>query len=136
MERVIKFRAWDIITKSMYQVRDIDFLANGEINSIRLVVGIQTSEDDIDFDFPIRRDGEYELMQFTGLLDNNGVEIYEGDIVKTGTDKTMVVCWSERHASFVIEREGWMFRHYFGEAFESNECEVIGNIYENPNLIK
>jgi len=81
------------------------------------------------------RDDKRILMQYTGLKDKNGKEIFDGDIVKTATDKNMVVGWSERFASFVIKREGWMFQHWFGEAFESTDCEIIGNIHENPELL-
>lgn len=73
--------------------------------------------------------------QFTGLLDKNGKEIYEGDIINTVTGKPMVIGWSKRFASFTIERDGWAFKHFFGEAMESNDIEVIGNIFENPNLL-
>jgi uncharacterized phage protein (TIGR01671 family) len=74
-------------------------------------------------------------MQFTGLLDKNGKEIYEADIIKTTTDKLMAITWSERFASFCIERDGWAFQHWFGEAMEANECEIIGNIHESPELL-
>ena len=119
MKREIKFRAW---------IPNTGWLAEG------FSIAMDGTEwyDDNGHSWPVC---DLEVMQFTGLQDKNGKEIYEGDIVTTGTDKAMIVGWSERHASFVIERDGWMFGHYFGEAFESNECEVIGNIYENPELL-
>lgn len=74
---------------------------------------------------------ENTLGQYTGLKDKNGKEIYEGDILK-GTfygfpiiehDYVFSVYWDERHKSFMTDY------------FEPTECEVIGNIYENPELI-
>jgi len=129
MKREIKFRAWDNINKSMYNVRDIDFLANAEINSIRLVVCVQTSDDDIDFDFPIRRKGEYELMQFTGLKDNNGKEIYDGDILTGGFT---VVYYNGAFGFWAKENSVPNFFMLY-RYLRSNK--VIGNIYENPELL-
>jgi len=77
-----------------------------------------------------------ELMQFTGLRDKNGNEIYEGDILKTATFKPMAVHWISKFASFCINSNGWSFSHYFGEGCDPEDCEIIGNIWENPELLE
>ena len=76
-----------------------------------------------------------EFQQFTGLRDKNGNEIYSGDILKDGEGKNMVVGWSEKFASFVLNRKGWVFSHWFGESCNPEYCEVVGNIHENLELL-
>jgi len=74
------------------------------------------------------------LMQFTGLLDKNGKEIYEGDVVRDFDGNVGVVEWV---------KDGWNVSGFWsssqdepGRAFSENaEFEIIGNIYENPELL-
>ena len=73
------------------------------------------------------------LCQYTGLLDKNGNKIWENDIVRSGIN--LVVTWNEKFASWCITKKGWAYNHFFGEAVEAQDCAVIGNIFDNPELL-
>lgn len=73
------------------------------------------------------------IMQWTQLKDKNGKEIYEGDIVYViCEDENAVIEWEEDSAKFSIKFDDWIadFDCYYGK-----DLEVIGNIYENPELL-
>lgn len=85
----------------------------------------------------------FELMQFTGLLDKNGKEIYEGDILLRKDmrgrlffheDKACFYAWWRYHKPKKDDRTD----EFSGGGFdkeEASESEVIGNIYSNPELL-
>lgn len=74
--------------------------------------------------------------QFTGLLDKNGKEIYEGDIIK-GFDITIEVWYSEDRACFMAEmKEPQNDMVDILGGYDTARMEIIGNIYDNPELIK
>lgn len=86
------------------------------------------------------------LMQFTGLFDKNGIEIFDGDVVKAGEakDRTFNLKFVSRKFGFHCVHSNGV-DYYLGEnteedysaLFESLEVfEVIGNIYENPELLE
>lgn len=101
---------------------------------------------------------KYEIMQFTGLKDSKGKEIYEGDIVSWKAEGAIgewlvgIVKWEEDR--FIVERvnsplwvyegitcrsyaiKGEFYAEYRIPSFEWDELEIIGNIYENPELLK
>ncbi len=118
--RTIKFRAWDITNKVMIDKPYLHFV-DGE--SFYLAKQGEKTRSDL----------EFELMQFTGLKDKNGKEIYSGDYLKQ-EGLEVEVKWSEFDAGFIFEDDSGS--HMNVTSGNSYVWEVIGNIYEDKKLLK
>ena len=140
--REIKFRAWDKNKKYMFEVIGISWFANH--SSIWQVSGYDILE-------PI---DNVDIMQFTGLLDKNGREIFEGDIVDYVNEKEMIgrvcnmndpnpdrkiVAWYQDECKFDfnnIDNTKQMGGFTFCESNLTKYFEVIGNLYKSPELLE
>ena len=77
-------------------------------------------------------DGTWEYMQFTGLKDKNGKEVFEGDVVKTATGEIAQVSWDDFFVGFTLKT----ISKWNPKSVWNDQVEIIGNVYENPELIE
>ena len=122
MTREIKFRAWDKITKQWHYW------------------GLNVSETGAYFTAPPH--SQLEHCQYTGLKDKNGKEIYEGDIFdciyySDGCNHKNEVMWVNQTARFHLKGHGGCQQKFVAQGvFDMTRKAIIGNIYENPELLK
>jgi len=132
--RKIKFRCWNKRKNKMQKCMDITWLNDPEL--LRINIGkneIKCLED------------EFVLMQFVGIKDNNGRDIYEGDICKRSYGRVRVIeyykgcfgwwLWNTKKKN---HKENEFVLLFGGNRFarEPEKFEVLGNIYENTELLK
>jgi uncharacterized phage protein (TIGR01671 family) len=115
MNRPIKFRVWD--KRETKGMSTQNMLYDAQLHHLW--------QDFVDYP------GSYELMQYTGLTDKNGKEIYEGDIIH--------LKFGELNANLVVKWDKYMGLKYHNGGWTSlvhveTHGEVIGNIFENPEL--
>ena len=128
-----KFRAWMKSLKWMCDVTNISFDSKF-VDICQQGDTERYTEMSVEFD-------EITLMQSTGLFDKNGKEIFEGDILACKTDDEVInlnVFWDEEHALFMFESKKYNEQEPLAELVENNTYpfEIIGNVYENPELLE
>lgn len=115
MSRPIKFRAWHKSRKAFM------YFELSELNDSMITK--------VDNGWYLE---DCDLMQFTGLLDKNDKEVFEGDIVDSnyaGKPKRRVVKWASMDNEYGVRGYGFILYD------DASEVKVIGNIYEYPNLL-
>jgi hypothetical protein len=116
--RLIKFRVWD----GEKMVCPVAVLPGYTYCGLTETLDFDTMKGTV-----VLLDKTPPIMQFTGLLDKTGKEIWEGDIVKDSFG---------HFTKEVVEMTPYFFHEYIEYGLENATIEVIGNIYENPELLK
>lgn len=135
--REIKFRAWDVVLKKMLPIACLYFDERSDF------VGIYIGDEEND-EWTVIKSEHIKLMQYTGLKDKNGVEIYEGDIVYAYTAESNGYGkddYISAEIEGVVTYKGISFGiqvdNIFNDLWINAETfKVIGNIYENPEILE
>lgn len=127
--RELKFRYWKEEDKRMFQLDSSTYINhNGKIEEVWIAY-----EDSFEYDYPI--------MQWTGLKDINGVDIYEGDILSNGINCSGTVRFINGMylVDFIYTEDPPLSHdkeeHTFRLITVASITEIIGNIYQNPELL-
>jgi hypothetical protein len=137
MKREIKFRAWDKAGQRMFDgwvlegsMADNGSWGGGYFGALAFPFP-NSPEGEPREGWDYKKPDEVVLMQFTGLLDKNGVEIYEGDILRADYDNLITFAGAVEFIG-----SGFWVLLPNGQQFMPNNGEIIGNIYENPELLE
>lgn len=120
-----KFRAWYEKKKEMHDVTTMEFLGDGHIEAwFRIIrLGDQSGT----------TRNEVILLLSTGLKDENGNEIFEGDIVFLGDNFNSVVRWNEEEAKFELYEPGnYEYPRVHEMTTYTTKPKIVGNIFEHP----
>lgn len=135
MPAEIKFRAWDDTYKKMYYPTTNLFVDWDKHYGSKLLCEIASLDGKRDLS-----DSNYSIMQFTGLKDKNGDNIYEGDIIDASHFRPLIVGFCKESASFgacrdinmVIDKMFWFHNDI---VLDQDDWYIVGNIFQNPDLI-
>jgi len=123
--RPIKFRVWDKKHKMMLPLDDLDFVLTS--NGVFERRTRDYHEDEYYWT------DQYELMQFTGLTDKNGKEIYEGDILIDEANRKRIVVFDYGAFKVMWNNDNPTQLNLYPL---NKHWEVVGNIHENPELLE
>ena len=125
----MRLRMWDKKSKKMRKIDSIAFDSEGNVKLVN-AWGYDIIEDK---DIIVRREKGFVLLPYTGVQDKHGTEICKGDIYHMGDrDITYTVVW---HDSGLIGKQNRSSSYAGLESWQRN-IEVLGNIYENPELLQ
>ncbi|KWW66881.1 DNA-packaging protein [Enterococcus faecium] len=126
---ITRYRAWDKKTETIQEIESISFKEK------KLVID-QKSVTWFNSDY-IRNFDEVELMQSTTLKDKNGVDVYQGDIIRCTRGCPHEVIWLEKYGgTFFGGMPAWYLSGLSNGYSWTGREEVIGNIYENSELLE